>query len=178
MKLVARIVAVGCVVSHAKQQDSASVQVYMLRSFSDEQRALLLAACTAVVYTPQHEHFGIVPLEAMAAGRPVVACDSGGPRETVVHDRTGLLCQPTPAAFADALLLLEVLNRDLRVSVRCHTPLCTRPMHECMPQDAPTARRMGDAARAHVLRRFSRQAFGHALSGIVADLVRDRDRRS
>jgi len=95
------------------------VQVYMLRSFSDEQRALLLAACTAVVYTPQHEHFGIVPLEAMAAGRPVVACDSGGPRETVVHDRTGLLCEPTPAAFADALLSLEVIHGSIVATVRC-----------------------------------------------------------
>ena len=89
----------------------------MLRSFSDEQRALLLAACTAVVYTPQHEHFGIVPLEAMAAGRPVIACDSGGPQETVLHGRTGLLCEPTPAAFAHALLTLEVPCRILLMSV-------------------------------------------------------------
>ena len=51
-------------------------------------------------------------------------------------------------------------------------------MREWLPQDAPTAQRMGNAARAHVLRCFSRQAFGHALSGIVADLVRDRDRTS
>ncbi len=80
----------------------------MLRSFSDEQRALLLAACTAVVYTPQREHFGIVPLEAMAAGRPVIACDSGGPRETVLHGKTGMLCDPTPAAFAGAMLTLQV----------------------------------------------------------------------
>ena len=148
----------------------------MLRSFSDEQRALLLAACAAVVYTPQHEHFGIVPLEAMAAGRPVVACDSGGPRETVLHGRTGLLCEPTPAAFADALLSLEVLSRDSCGSVRCQIMPRTWLMHALLPQDAPTARRMGDAARTHVLRRFSRQAFGRDLSGIIADLVRDRDR--
>ncbi len=60
------------------------------------QRALLLAACTAVLYTPQNEHFGIVPLEAMAAGRPVVACNSGGPLESVLHLTTGMLCAPEP----------------------------------------------------------------------------------
>ena len=93
-------------------QPCGASQVFMLRSFSDEQRALLLAACTAVVYTPQHEHFGIVPLEAMAAGRPVIACDSGGPRETVLHGQTGLLCEPTPAAFAAAMLALKVRLRQ------------------------------------------------------------------
>ena len=39
---------------------------------------------------------GIVPLECMAAARPVVAVASGGPLETVVHEETGFLCEPTP----------------------------------------------------------------------------------
>jgi alpha-1,3/alpha-1,6-mannosyltransferase len=46
------------------------------------------------------EHFGIVPVEAMYSGRPVVACASGGPRESVLDGETGLLCEHTPRAFA------------------------------------------------------------------------------
>lgn len=82
-----------------------------MASFSDAQRAALLAAATAVLYTPSEEHFGIVPLEAMAAGRPVIACNSGGPVESVVHGRTGFLCDATPAAFAEAMgrLLVRTL---------------------------------------------------------------------
>ena len=63
------------------------------RNVSDEERGALLAAASAVVYTPSLEHFGIVPLEAMAAGRPVVAVDDGGPKETVKHGATGWLCR-------------------------------------------------------------------------------------
>ena len=40
----------------------------LIQSFTDAERGALLAAACAVVYTPTNEHFGIVPLEAMAAG--------------------------------------------------------------------------------------------------------------
>lgn len=49
----------------------------------------------ALVYTPVNEHFGITPLEAMAAGRPVIACNTGGPCETVIHGQTGILVDGT-----------------------------------------------------------------------------------
>lgn len=91
------------------------LQVRFLPSFSDQQRSALLAACVALLYTPVNEHFGIVPLEAMAAGRPVVACDSGGPRESVLHGQTGFLCRPTPASFAAAM-------RSILVSAAALTP--------------------------------------------------------
>ena len=44
----------------------------------------------------RNEHFGIVPLEAMLAGRPVLACNSGGPVESIIHGVTGYLCAPIP----------------------------------------------------------------------------------
>jgi glycosyltransferase involved in cell wall biosynthesis len=50
------------------------------------------------------EPFGIVLLEGMARGVPVVAVDSGGPAEFVEHERTGLLARSgAPAELADAL---------------------------------------------------------------------------
>src|SRR5204863_5844409 len=78
-------------------------QVTLARSPSDAERRALLARAACVVYTPLAEHFGIVPLEAMAAARPVVAVNRGGPTETIVDGETGWLASPTPTAFATAL---------------------------------------------------------------------------
>ena len=128
----------------AQQLDLAG-QVIFLRSCSDAERAALLSRCLCVVYTPEDEHFGIVPLEAMAAGRPVVAVHSGGPLETLRHEETGLLCAPTPPVFADALARL-ILNRS-------------------------EAEDMGQAGRVHVARHFSRAAFGSRLVSIIREVA-------
>lgn len=53
---------------------------------------------------PQEEDFGIVALESMAHGAPVIAYGEGGATETVVHGKTGLLfSEQTPASLAIAL---------------------------------------------------------------------------
>jgi alpha-1,3/alpha-1,6-mannosyltransferase len=98
------------------------------------------------VYTPQHEHFGIVPLEAMASSRPVIAVNSGGPTESVVSGSTGFLCEPTPAAFAEAYQQLL---------------------------DSKKAVKMGQTARQHAIDKFSRASFGASLNSQVQQLAAD-----
>ena len=57
------------------------------------------------VFPSLYEPFGIVALEAMAAGAAVVASDAGGLREVVLHDQTGTLCYAgDPASLAWAVL--------------------------------------------------------------------------
>ncbi|KAI1210689.1 glycosyltransferase family 4 protein [Annulohypoxylon truncatum] len=70
------------------------VEVLFLHSVPNLLKEMLLSSARLLVYTPANEHFGIVPLEAMLAGVPVLAADTGGPTETVVEGKTGWLRSP------------------------------------------------------------------------------------
>ncbi len=71
--------------------------------------------CRAVVF-PTFEDFGMVPLEAMACGTPVIAFAGGGVLETVT-EKTGLLYEPhTPEALADAVMKFEQVGDRFKVA--------------------------------------------------------------
>ena len=63
--------------------------IQFLELVSDIRLADLYSKAQALVF-PQEEDFGIVPLEAMASGRPVIAFRSGGAVETIVEGKTGV----------------------------------------------------------------------------------------
>ena len=94
---------------------AAGADVQFLGRVPDEDiRALYRRA--AVTLLPGEEDFGIVPLEAQACGRPVVALGRGGALETVVPGETGLLVHDAgPDAFADAIA--QAIDRRFEAAV-------------------------------------------------------------
>ncbi|KAL3295888.1 glycosyltransferase family 4 protein [Colletotrichum asianum] len=72
----------------------ADIPVLFLLSIPSSLKDSLLKSAKLLVYTPSNEHFGIVPLEAMLAGVPVLAANTGGPTETVMDGTTGWLREP------------------------------------------------------------------------------------
>lgn len=72
----------------------------------------LYATCRGLVAVAQDEDFGLTPVEAMAAGKAVVAVDEGGYRETVRPKETGWLVSPTAEALADAISSADVVRLE------------------------------------------------------------------
>ena len=120
--------------------------ITFLRSFSDAQKRTLLTYSSCLLYTPDREHFGIVPVEAMYLKCPVIAVNSGGPLETVADGVTGFHCEPTSSDFAKAMAQFvenETLSHD-----------------------------MGEAGRKRVQEKFSNTVFTNQLNDIVCNLKR------
>ncbi|MCD7460494.1 hypothetical protein HAX54_043642 [Datura stramonium] len=130
------------------EREGVSQWVRFITSCSTAERNALLGQCLCVLYTPKDEHFGIVPLEAMAAYKPVIACNSGGPVETVKHGVTGFLCDPSPREFASAM--------------------------SNFIQDPHMSEKMGQDARQHVAESFSTKIFGQHLNRYLVDVARGK----
>ena len=79
-------------------------RVVLLGAVARHEVPTLLRSADVVACCPWYEPFGLVAIEAMACGVPVVASAVGGLAETVVHGSTGVLVEPrSPAAIAEAL---------------------------------------------------------------------------
>lgn len=96
-RLGRRLVVVGTGPEDRRLRALAGPTVELLGWRDDAQTAELYARCRALLFPPL-EDFGITPLEAMAAGRPVIAFGEGGARETVVPPGEG--APPTGLFFA------------------------------------------------------------------------------
>ncbi|KAG9149981.1 hypothetical protein Leryth_010048 [Lithospermum erythrorhizon] len=129
-------------------REGVTNRIRFITSCPTAERDALLSECLCVLYTPQDEHFGIVPLEAMAAHKPVIACNSGGPVETVKDGETGFLCDPNPQNFSLAMAKFV--------------------------QDPQLAEKMGTDARQHVEELFSTEIFGRHLNRYVVHIARSK----
>lgn len=119
-------------------------RVTFVKSPDDCEKEYLIQISDAVIYTPVNEHFGIVPLEAMMAEKPVIASASGGPLETVDAGVTGILCDANKDAFSDAMIRL-MLEPQIGID-------------------------MGKAGFERVVKHFSYQAFSDKLLRICNNI--------
>ncbi len=98
-----RLKVVGVGSGRRRLERLAGPSVEFLGWRCDEDVRALYRACRCLVF-PGEEDFGLVPLEAQACGRPVVAFARGGVTETVVDGETGLFFgEQTEEALADAV---------------------------------------------------------------------------
>ncbi|MGW0533962.1 glycosyltransferase [Streptomyces sp. NPDC003032] len=131
------------------EKEGVADRVRLLGAVDPRRMPALIGSADLVLCTPSYEPFGIVPLEAMACGTPVVATDVGGHRDTVADGRTGRRVPPGDASeTADAV-------RDLF-------------------GDERRLRRFGEAGRERVLARFTWQRVADGVEQVYRQTVRGR----
>lgn len=116
----------------------------------DDMPAAYMLSTVVVSASTDPEGFGRIPIEAQAMGRPIIATDHGGARETIIRGETGWLVTPDDApALSRALfeaLALEPMQRSI---------LATRAM-------------------AHIAENFTREKMADATLNVYAELLEEK----
>jgi alpha-1,3/alpha-1,6-mannosyltransferase len=131
------------------------ISIIFLHSVPSAFKASLLSTSRLLVYTPRNEHFGIVPLEAMLAGTPVLAANEGGPTETVVNGQTGWL-------------------RDV-AKVQDWTEVMRIALEDDLEQNL---REMGKWGKERVVAEFSKDKMGERLDTAIQAMMQQEARPS
>ncbi len=129
----------------AEQRSRAKANIEFKGFVSEKELPQLYANARAVLY-PQEEDYGMVPVEAQAAGTPVIAYGKGGAAETVIDRKTGVLFMPQTSG---ALIL----------AIKSFTKLKFRP----------------EVLREHS-KQFDKKIFQTKIRQLVADKYRDGKR--
>ncbi|PYH31764.1 GDP-Man:Man(1)GlcNAc(2)-PP-dolichol alpha-1,3-mannosyltransferase [Aspergillus neoniger CBS 115656] len=130
-----------------------SIDVLFLLSVPTAFRDTLLLQAKLLLYTPINEHFGIVPVEAMRAGVPVLASNTGGPLETIVEGETGWL-------------------RDAKVDADW-TAVMDKVLYGMKQEELD---RMSVAAKERVEKEFSLTAMGEKLEQEIEEMLGQEQR--
>lgn len=118
MGLRLRIIGTGAQLSYLRRLAGGTVEVLGWQQQSKVRE--YLARCRGFILTAK-EDFGIAPVEAMAAGRPVVAYAAGGALETVIEGTTGVFFhEQTVESLIEGVQRLERLMPFDRDQIRAH----------------------------------------------------------
>jgi len=90
LKLNLKVVGAGPMLADLKQLAAGHPNISFYGAVNDETLRELYSNARALLYPVEDEDFGIVPVEAMSYGLPVVAHRSGGPQETILENKTGV----------------------------------------------------------------------------------------
>jgi glycosyltransferase involved in cell wall biosynthesis len=116
----------------------------------EDMPAAYMLATVVVSASTDPEGFGRVPMEAQAMGRPVIATDHGGARETIVRGETGWLVPP-----GDAAALARAMQEALSLNATQRAILATRAM-------------------GHVAQYFTKERMADATLNVYAELLQEK----
>ncbi|MBR6124370.1 glycosyltransferase [Candidatus Saccharibacteria bacterium] len=118
-KLGKKLIVIGDGPERKNLEAMAGPTVQFLGRQPDEVVQKHMAECKALLF-PGEDDFGIVPVEAEACGRPVIAYGMGGALDTVVPGKTGVLFyEQTEESIAEAIEKFESMNFD-KQEIRNH----------------------------------------------------------
>ncbi len=111
---------------------SSGLRVKILTNVDEERLRNLYSTASAVLFAAKNEDYGLVPLEAMASSKPIIALNDGGPTETVIDGKTGYL-----------------INSELEMAEKMFI----------LSKNPTLSEALGKAGRKHIIKNYSWKSF-------------------
>jgi starch synthase len=129
-------------------------------AFAPEFMVYILNSCDIYAAPSRIEGFGMIQVEAMSCGKPVISIDAGGPAETVVHEKTGYLARPAEeiqlteewAYPSMGYATKQVIKFDIPKTFGYRADINDLKKYTQMLLESPElCKKLGDAGRQHVI---------------------------
>ncbi|MEM0465374.1 MAG: glycosyltransferase family 4 protein [Candidatus Pacearchaeota archaeon] len=131
--------------------------------FSQEFMANILNACDIYAAPSRIEGFGMIQVEAMACGKPVISINAGGPAETIIHNKTGFLAKVAEEIKLSEEWAYPSMGFSTKQIIKFDKPKTFGYRADIedlknytlkLLSDETLCEKMGKAAREHVLKNF------------------------
>ncbi|MFH1420525.1 MAG: glycosyltransferase [Candidatus Aenigmatarchaeota archaeon] len=97
------VISTGPMLEQIRNMADGHDNIAVLGWVDDKKMIDMLAGCVATIQMPINEDLGLGPMESMAAGKPCIAANEGGPAETVINGKTGMLIAPDVKSIKKAV---------------------------------------------------------------------------
>jgi len=101
------VLSSGPEAENIKRMINSQENIEMTGWLPEKDMLSMLARCTATIQMPLDEDMGLGAIESMAAGKPCIAANEGGLKETIIDKKTGLLIEANEKAIADAVIWMD-----------------------------------------------------------------------
>ncbi|HPI67411.1 MAG TPA: glycosyltransferase family 4 protein [bacterium] len=137
--------------------------IYYTEDFSREFMPFLLNACDIYAAPSRLEGFGMIQVEAMACGKPVISIDAMGPKDTIIHGETGFLAKVGATVELNEELVTEEMGFGEEFKVKFEKPKIFGYRADIdelanytlkLLTDEKLAQEMGEKAAIHALANF------------------------
>ncbi|MBD3248568.1 glycosyltransferase [Candidatus Woesearchaeota archaeon] len=150
--------------------------VFMDDEFSQEFMADLVNACDIYAAPSRLEGYGMIQVEAMACGKPVISINKMGPGETIIHNKTGFLAKVAREVKLESEWVYPHMGFDEKKVVKFDSPKTFAYRADVdelkeyalkLMQDKELRERMGQAGRKHSVDNLDYRHIGRKIRDIT-----------
>ena len=147
--------------------------------YSQEFMAALLNACDIYAAPSRIEGFGMIQVEAQACGKPVISINVGGPKDTIIHGKTGFLVEVGEEVKLDREWVYKSMGFKKKHQIQFVEPKTfaykadVNILAECLLKlltDDELRNEMGEAARIHAYENFNYNITAKKIADIIEKL--------